>query len=130
MVAGMHKSGEFTPCLCWVLAMLPSPGFPYMAPERASRRRHPLMTTASMASAARPQGASAVQWSWCRIVVLAREGHRHSKQVVAPMLLHAIAHRSPTLSGNSDRLLVCLLGFGTVPLVHKAGDLALTSFVP
>src|ERR1700720_4333323 len=32
---------------CWVLAMLLSPGFPYMAPE--PRRRHPLMATASMA---------------------------------------------------------------------------------
>jgi hypothetical protein len=50
--SGMHESGEFAPCLCWVLAMLPPPGFPYMAPERASRRRHPLMATASMASAA------------------------------------------------------------------------------
>jgi hypothetical protein len=37
-----------------------------------------IMATASMASAARPQGASVVQWSWCRIVVLAREGRRQS----------------------------------------------------
>jgi hypothetical protein len=33
MVRG--KSDEFAPCLCWVLAMLLSSGFPYMAPERA-----------------------------------------------------------------------------------------------
>jgi hypothetical protein len=33
--SGMHESAEFAPCLCWVLAMLLSSGFPYMAPERA-----------------------------------------------------------------------------------------------
>jgi len=79
---GMHESGEFAPCLCWVLAMLPSPGFPYMAPESASRRRHPLMATTSMASASERLCRS--MWSWCRVFVLAREGRRHSKQLVAP----------------------------------------------
>jgi hypothetical protein len=98
---GMHKSDEFSPCLCWVLAMLQSLGFPYMAGEciaasssphgdhvDGERKRTPLPSAIGRAARSRSCGCAG-------LVHLAR-------QSVSNRCNHRRAHRSDRYNHQSS----------------------------